>query len=71
MIFFQLSPRFWLARAVESYLRGNTSYCDQIFLMRRDLLQVSYVPECYKFNIFVSPNSCDIQECCHQNELFS
>ncbi|CAI9716469.1 Hypothetical predicted protein [Octopus vulgaris] len=31
--------RFWLARAVESYLRGNTSYCDQIFLMRRDLLQ--------------------------------
>ncbi|XP_052817711.1 short transient receptor potential channel 4-associated protein-like isoform X2 [Mya arenaria] len=31
--------RFWLARAVESYLRGNTSYCDQIFLMRRGLLQ--------------------------------
>ncbi|KAL5022171.1 hypothetical protein ScPMuIL_001326 [Solemya velum] len=30
--------RFWLARAVESYLRGNTSYCDQIFLMRRGLL---------------------------------
>ena len=33
--------RFWLARAVESYLRGSTSYCDQIFLMRRGLLQVS------------------------------
>eukprot|EP00918_Siedleckia_nematoides_P024820 GHVU01053597.1.p1 GENE.GHVU01053597.1~~GHVU01053597.1.p1 ORF type:complete len:770 (-),score=71.82 GHVU01053597.1:2839-5148(-) len=31
--------RFWLARAVESYLRGNTSYCDQIFLLRRGLLQ--------------------------------
>ncbi|XP_059171134.1 short transient receptor potential channel 4-associated protein-like isoform X2 [Physella acuta] len=30
--------RFWLARAVESYLRGDTSYCDQIFLMRRGLL---------------------------------
>lgn len=30
--------RFWLARAVESYLRGNTSYCDQVFLMRRGLL---------------------------------
>ncbi|XP_069114427.1 short transient receptor potential channel 4-associated protein-like [Argopecten irradians] len=30
---------FWLARAVESYLRGNTSYCDQVFLMRRGLLQ--------------------------------
>lgn len=37
--------RFWLARAVESYLRGNTSYCDQVFLMRRGLLQVSY--PCY------------------------
>ena len=33
--------RFWLARAVESYLRGDTSYCDQIFLMRRGLLTVS------------------------------
>ena len=32
--------RFWLARAVESYLRGSTSYCDQVFLLRRDLLQV-------------------------------
>lgn len=41
--FFFISHRFWLARAVESYLRGNTSYCDQIFLMRRDLLQVSVI----------------------------
>ena len=32
--------RFWLARAVESYLRGSTSYCDQVFLLRRGLLQV-------------------------------
>ncbi|XP_064640748.1 short transient receptor potential channel 4-associated protein-like isoform X2 [Lineus longissimus] len=31
--------RFWLARAVESYLRGTTSYCDQMFLLRRGLLQ--------------------------------
>ncbi|CAH1779910.1 unnamed protein product [Owenia fusiformis] len=30
--------RFWLARAVESYLRGSTSYCDQVFLLRRGLL---------------------------------
>ena len=32
--------RFWLARAVESYLRGSTSFCDQVFLLRRGLLQV-------------------------------
>lgn len=31
--------RFWLCRAVESYLRGGTSYSDQIFLLRRGLLQ--------------------------------
>ena len=31
--------RFWLCRAVESYLRGGTSYADQIFLLRRGLLQ--------------------------------
>lgn len=37
----RVCSRFWLARAVESYLRGNTSYCDQIFLLRRGLLQVS------------------------------
>ena len=32
--------RFWLARAVESYLRGSTSFCDQVFLLRKGLLQV-------------------------------
>jgi len=31
--------RFWLCRAVESYLRGGTSHSDQIFLLRRGLLQ--------------------------------
>jgi Trpc4-associated protein len=32
--------RFWLCRAVESYLRGGTSYSsDQIFLLRKGLLQ--------------------------------
>jgi len=30
--------RFWLSRAVESYLRGGTSHQDQIFLLRRGLL---------------------------------
>jgi len=33
------SLRFWLCRAVESYLRGRASYPDQIFLIRRGLLQ--------------------------------
>ncbi|XP_061428121.1 short transient receptor potential channel 4-associated protein [Lethenteron reissneri] len=33
------SFRFWLARAVESFLRGTTSYVDQIFLLRRGLLE--------------------------------
>ena len=32
--------RGWLAHAVESYLRGSTSFCDQVFLLRRGLLQV-------------------------------
>ncbi|KAK2149750.1 hypothetical protein LSH36_438g02046 [Paralvinella palmiformis] len=31
--------RFWLARAVESYLRGSTSFCDQVFLLKKGLLQ--------------------------------
>lgn len=46
--------RFWLARAVESYLRGNTSYCDQVFLMRRGLLQVSCLLLCREilFNMY-------------------
>lgn len=32
--------RFWQARAVESFLRGVTSYADQVFLLRRGLLEV-------------------------------
>jgi len=31
--------RFWLSRTVESYLRGATSHHDQIFLLRRGLLE--------------------------------
>lgn len=31
--------RFWLARAVESYLRGSTSFCDQMFLLKKGLLE--------------------------------
>jgi len=31
--------RFWLSRTVESYLRGGTSHKDQIFLLRRGLLE--------------------------------
>lgn len=33
--------RFWQARAVESFLRGTPSYADQVFLLRRGLLEVS------------------------------
>ncbi|XP_069508359.1 short transient receptor potential channel 4-associated protein [Ambystoma mexicanum] len=33
------SFRFWQARAVESFLRGATSYADQMFLLRRGLLE--------------------------------
>ncbi|XP_062871370.1 transient receptor potential cation channel, subfamily C, member 4 associated protein b [Trichomycterus rosablanca] len=33
------SFRFWQARAVESFLRGATSYADQIFLLKRGLLE--------------------------------
>lgn len=32
--------RFWQARAVESFLRGATSYADQMFLLKRGLLEV-------------------------------
>ena len=35
----QSTFRFWLCRAVESFLRGRISYADQIFLLRRGLLQ--------------------------------
>lgn len=33
--------RFWQARAVESFLRGATSYADQMFLLKRGLLEVT------------------------------
>ncbi|XP_029466793.1 short transient receptor potential channel 4-associated protein isoform X2 [Rhinatrema bivittatum] len=33
------SFRFWQARAVESFLRGATSYADQMFLLKRGLLE--------------------------------
>uniref|UniRef100_A0A6I8PFC2 Transient receptor potential cation channel subfamily C member 4 associated protein n=1 Tax=Ornithorhynchus anatinus TaxID=9258 RepID=A0A6I8PFC2_ORNAN len=33
------SFRFWQARAVESFLRGTTSYADQMFLLNRGLLE--------------------------------
>uniref|UniRef100_A0AAY4D3D0 Short transient receptor potential channel 4-associated protein n=1 Tax=Denticeps clupeoides TaxID=299321 RepID=A0AAY4D3D0_9TELE len=32
-------PGVWCARAVESFLRGATSYADQMFLLRRGLLE--------------------------------
>ncbi|XP_077982757.1 short transient receptor potential channel 4-associated protein-like [Glandiceps talaboti] len=31
--------RFWLGRAIESFLRGATSFSDQTFLLRRGLLE--------------------------------
>ncbi|KAF2988095.1 hypothetical protein EK904_009622 [Melospiza melodia maxima] len=33
------TDRFWQARAVESFLRGTTSYADQMFLLKRGLLE--------------------------------
>lgn len=36
-----LGRRFWQARAVESFLRGTTSYADQMFLLKRGLLEVT------------------------------
>ncbi|XP_051516775.1 short transient receptor potential channel 4-associated protein-like [Myxocyprinus asiaticus] len=33
------SFRFWQARAVESFLRGTPTYADQVFLLRRGLLE--------------------------------
>lgn len=36
--------RFWQARAVESFLRGATSYADQMFLLKRGLLEVKLQP---------------------------
>ena len=31
--------RFWLIRAIESFLRGNTSYADQLFLINRGIVE--------------------------------
>ncbi|KAF6024045.1 TRPC4AP [Bugula neritina] len=30
---------FWFCRVIDSYLRGTTSFCDQVFLLRRGVLQ--------------------------------
>lgn len=38
--YFPNGCRFWQARAVESFLRGATSYADQMFLLKRGLLEV-------------------------------
>jgi Trpc4-associated protein len=31
--------RYWLTRAIEGYLRGKTYYADQMFLLRRGLVE--------------------------------
>jgi Trpc4-associated protein len=31
--------RFWLTRAIESFLRGGTSYADQMFLISRGIVE--------------------------------
>jgi Trpc4-associated protein len=36
---FSASFRFWLIRAIESFLRGNTSYADQLFLIKRGIVE--------------------------------
>lgn len=35
------SIRFWLSRAIEGFLRGRASFGDQLFLVKRGLLEVS------------------------------
>ncbi|XP_038553026.1 short transient receptor potential channel 4-associated protein-like [Micropterus salmoides] len=45
------SFRFWQARAVESFLRGATSYADQMFLLKRGLLEVKLQPQIVFLNI--------------------
>ena len=35
---FTASFRFWLSRAIESFLRGGTHYADQLFLINRGLV---------------------------------
>lgn len=36
---FSASFRFWLTRAIESFLRGGTSYADQMFLVKRGIVE--------------------------------
>jgi len=36
---FSASFRFWLTRAIESFLRGGTFYADQLFLINRGIVQ--------------------------------
>lgn len=36
---FSASFRFWLTRAIESFLRGGTSYADQMFLISRGIVE--------------------------------
>lgn len=43
--------RFWQARAVESFLRGATSYADQMFLLKRGLLEVSDPDSLYTLSL--------------------
>ena len=40
--FFRLAflTRFWLSRAIEGFLRGRASVGDQLFLIKRGLLEV-------------------------------
>jgi len=33
------SFRFWLTRAIESFLRGGTCYADQMFLIKRGIVE--------------------------------
>lgn len=36
---FSASFRFWLIRAIESFLRGGTSFAEQIFLINRGVVE--------------------------------
>lgn len=49
-----LLVRFWQARAVESFLRGATSYADQMFLLKRGLLEVSDLDVLYMLSIYIA-----------------
>ena len=39
IFYYSIDFRFWLIRAIESYLRGSTSYADQLFLINRGIVQ--------------------------------